>query len=166
MSAETQIPEDILKAVEEALDNLLCNCRESCGSSEGVRQASIADIASAIFFERKRCASIARDATMMTGAPMEEMGDEVATAVLSQPKASKFWMVYGVGQRGSTFQHRSKALAQEGAKRLAGLHPGIPFVVLAAVDAYCTNAPVMHRIKITKPETVDVARDRDDDIPF
>lgn len=166
MSAETQIPEDIMKAAEEALDNLLCNCRESCGSSEGVRQASITDIAEAILTERKRCASIARDATMMTGAPIEEIGDEVAAAVMAQPKASKFWMVYGVGQRGSTYQHPSKALAQLEAQRLASLHPGIAFVVLAAVDAFCADSPIIQRIKITKSDPVDARSSTGDDIPF
>ncbi|MHA4731215.1 hypothetical protein [Ensifer adhaerens] len=167
MSAEGQtIPDDIMKAAEVALDNLLCNCRESCGSTEAARQASIKDIAASIFDERKRCASVARDATMMTGAPIQEMGDEVAAAVLSQPKAVKFWMVYGVGQRGSTYQHRSKASAQEEAKRLASQHPGIAFVVLAAVDAYFVDVPVMQRIKITKPDPAAYERDRDDSIPF
>ena len=137
------------------------DCRPGSSFTWG---AAVALLNEAVRVERERCASVARDATMMTGAPMEEMGDEVATAVLSQPKASKFWMVYGVGQRGATYQHHSKASAQEEAKRLASLHPGIPFVVLAAVDAYCTNAPVIHRIKITKPDPVDVSRDCDDDI--
>ncbi|MEV5054630.1 hypothetical protein MRBLRH13_000211 [Agrobacterium radiobacter] len=50
----TGIPGDILKAAEEALDNMLCNCRESCGgTNEGLRAASIADIARAIMAERE-----------------------------------------------------------------------------------------------------------------
>ena len=48
------IPDDIMEAAEEALDNLLCNCRESCGSHEAVRQASIREIALAILAERSR----------------------------------------------------------------------------------------------------------------
>ncbi|MFK0273682.1 hypothetical protein ACIQUG_08405 [Ensifer sp. NPDC090286] len=59
MSAETQIPEDIMKAAEEALDNLLCNCVESCGGTAGLRKASIEEIAKAIHDERERCATIA-----------------------------------------------------------------------------------------------------------
>lgn len=43
-----EIPEDIMKAAEEALDNLLCNCAESCGGNEGLRKASILEIAKAI----------------------------------------------------------------------------------------------------------------------
>jgi hypothetical protein len=166
MNVDAQIiPEDIMKAAEEALDNLLCNCSESCGGPGGVRKASIEDIAQAILSERKRCASIAKEATMMSGAPIQEMGDEVAAAVMSQPKAHKFWMVYGVGQRGPTYQHSSKALAQLEAQRLASLHPEIVFVVLAAVDAYRTDTPAMQRIKIIKPDPADhtVA---DDGIPF
>ncbi len=51
----SEIPEDVMKAAEEALDNLLCNCKESCGGTyEGVRAASILDIAQAIFAERTR----------------------------------------------------------------------------------------------------------------
>lgn len=56
------IPDDILKSAEDALDNILCNCVESCGGSVGLRAASITEIASAILAERKRgvkaCASI------------------------------------------------------------------------------------------------------------
>lgn len=48
------IPVDIMKAAEEALDKMLCNCRESCGgTNEGLRAASIADIARAIMAERE-----------------------------------------------------------------------------------------------------------------
>ncbi len=166
MTSDAQsIPEDIMKAAEEALDNLLCNCAESCGGPGGVRKASIVDIAKAILAERRRSAAVAKEATMMTGAPIQEMGDEVAAAVMSQPKAHKFWMVYGIGQRGPTYQHYSKALAQLEAQRLASLHPEIVFVVLAAVDAYRTDTPAMQRIKIIKPDPADhtVA---DDGIPF
>lgn len=55
------IPNDIMASAEEALDNLLCNCRESCGSTEAVRQASITDIATAILAERKRCLEVVSD---------------------------------------------------------------------------------------------------------
>lgn len=154
-----------MKAAEEALDNLLCNCSESCGGGAGgVRKASIVDIAKAILAERRRCAAVAKEATMMTGAPIQEMGDEVAAAVMSQPKAHKFWMVYGIGQRGPTYQHSTKALAQLEAQRLARLHPEIVFVVLAAVDAYRTDAPAMQRIAIIKPDPADTLGD--DGIPF
>jgi hypothetical protein len=55
----SDIPADIMNAAEEALDNLLCNCVESCGGYNGVRKASIEDIAKAILAERERCAWIA-----------------------------------------------------------------------------------------------------------
>jgi len=48
---------------------------------------------------------------------------------------SKFWMVYGIGQRQPAFQHDSKALAEHEAKRLARNNPGVTFVVLEAVSA-------------------------------
>ncbi|WP_077961668.1 hypothetical protein [Ensifer adhaerens] len=182
MSAEGQtIPDDIrdiAKATAEALIGRMCttmdhsfglqNEQQQRGLKTSMSQLVEHDIApamaKALHEERQRCASVARDATMMTGAPIQEMGDEVAAAVLSQPKAVKFWMVYGLGQRGSTYQHPSKSSARKEAKRLASLHPDIPFVVLAAVDAYRTDAPVMQRIKITKPDPADTFGD--DGIPF
>lgn len=51
----SEIPEDILTAAENALDKLLCNCREA----GDVRQDSILDIARAILAERERCDRIA-----------------------------------------------------------------------------------------------------------
>lgn len=51
----SKIPEDVMKAAEAALDKVLCNCAESCGGTEGLRAASIADIAQAIMAERERC---------------------------------------------------------------------------------------------------------------
>jgi len=54
MSEKPSIPADIMEAAEDALDNLLCNCRESCGSTEAVRAASIEEIAKAILAERNR----------------------------------------------------------------------------------------------------------------
>lgn len=55
----TDIPDDIMKAAEEALDTALCNCVESCGGTDEVRKSAITDIARAILAERNRCASIA-----------------------------------------------------------------------------------------------------------
>ncbi len=169
MSADAQtIPDDIreaaIRAVQAAREDFLL--AKVSDNQANLRKVAIDCVEKAILAERKRCASVARDATMMTGAPIQEMGDEVAAAVLSQPKAVKFWMVYGVAQRGSTYQHRSKASAQEEAKRLATQHPGIAFVVLAAVDAYFADVPVMQRIKITKPDPSAYERDSDDSIPF
>ncbi len=53
MAAE--IPADIMKTAEETLDTVLCNCAESCGGTDGLRAASIQDIAKAIHAERLRC---------------------------------------------------------------------------------------------------------------
>lgn len=56
---DAAIPEDIMKSAEEALDNMLCNCKESCGGTyDGVRAESIKDIASAILAERERSSDL------------------------------------------------------------------------------------------------------------
>ena len=51
----SEIPEDILRAAEETLDNMLCECTESCGGTEGLRKDAISKIGAAILAERKRC---------------------------------------------------------------------------------------------------------------
>lgn len=57
MSAEVAtIPDDILRDAESALDNMCCNCVESCGGPEGFRKASIEEIAKVILAERERAA--------------------------------------------------------------------------------------------------------------
>lgn len=48
-----EFPEGVMKLAEEALDNLLCNCTESCGGYDGLRTASILDIARAIMADRE-----------------------------------------------------------------------------------------------------------------
>lgn len=73
---------------------------------------------------------------------------------------SKFWMVYGMGSRGSSFQHHSRAQAEAEARRLAKLNPGTTFVVLAAVDAFEASEPVVETVKVKKPCR------SDDGIPF
>ena len=55
----SDIPEDVMQAAEDALDNLLCNCKDSLGSYAAVRAESIKDIARAIMAERGRRARIA-----------------------------------------------------------------------------------------------------------
>ena len=72
---------------------------------------------------------------------------------------TKFWMVYGIGQREPRYQHHSKDAARGEALRLAGVHPGITFVVLAAVDAFRAKEPKPKRVKL-------VAVDPSDEIPF
>ncbi len=46
-----------------------------------------------------------------------------------------FWMVYGVGTERPTVQHKTRTSAEDEAKRLAKLHPGVAFVVLESVSA-------------------------------
>lgn len=73
-----EIPADILKSAEDALDNMLCNCRESCGSHEAVRAEFIKDIARALLVERERCAKVAES---FDAWPQE--GADIATAIRS-----------------------------------------------------------------------------------
>lgn len=49
-----EIPKDVWAAAEEALDNMLCHCRESSGSTKAFRRNSINEIAQAILAERTR----------------------------------------------------------------------------------------------------------------
>lgn len=46
-----------------------------------------------------------------------------------------FWMVYGVGQSAPKKRHASRSSATAEARRLAGLHHGITFIVLETVEA-------------------------------
>lgn len=57
----TDIPEDIMKAAEDALDKMLCHCVEASGSSEAYRLDSVKEIARALMAERERMASLLRD---------------------------------------------------------------------------------------------------------
>ncbi len=41
----------------------------------------------------------------------------------------KFWMVFGIGQRGMTYMHHSMSAASAEARRLAERNPGIRFIV-------------------------------------
>lgn len=50
-----------------------------------------------------------------------------------------FWMVYGIGQRGPTYQHGSEGSALREAERLAEISPGTTFVVLEATQAVRTR---------------------------
>ena len=120
-------------------------------------------IAHSLFAERQLCAERAKHATMMTGAPLEEMGDEVAAYVMIPLKRERFWMVLGIGQGVPRYQHGTKEGAQAEAKRLAGAHPEIMFVVLEVVDAYRSEAPTVNQFQIVE---ADPAHTGDDDIPF
>lgn len=73
-----------------------------------------------------------------------------------QPPVSKFFMVYGNGQRGSTYKHQTIGQACAEAKRLAVQNPGIAFIVLEAVEAFRAESPRVHTLGVTET----------DDIPF
>lgn len=47
------IPEDVMKLAEATLDAILCECTESCGGTEGLRQDAIGKISRAIFTDRE-----------------------------------------------------------------------------------------------------------------
>jgi hypothetical protein len=88
MRSPDGFPADIIAAAENALDRLLCNCRESCGSTEAVRLASISEIARALMerdraateraakMEQERCAKIAASFAWRT-----ELALEIAAAI-------------------------------------------------------------------------------------
>lgn len=61
-----EIPKDVWAAAEEALDNMLCHCRESSGSTEAFRRDSINEIAQAILAERQKGEKLA-DQMYLTG---------------------------------------------------------------------------------------------------
>lgn len=63
----------------------------------------------------------------------------------------RFWMVYGIGQSVPKYQHASIESAEREARRLAELHTGITFVVLAAVRAYATP-PAVIEVRLTDRE--------------
>ncbi len=71
----------------------------------------------------------------------------------------KFWMVYGLHQRGPVFRHKSQMGAIEEAKRLSRAHPGIEFFVLEATH---------HVVKRDVDVTVigHVGTSAFDDVPF
>lgn len=73
---------------------------------------------------------------------------------------AKFWMVFGIGQREPRHQHWTKDAAQKEASRLALEHPGITFVVLAAVDAVRADIPLIKQVPIVKRQPLV------DDLPF
>ena len=75
----------------------------------------------------------------------------------------RFWMVYGDGQRGATFKHRSKEEAEREAQRLAQAMPGTRFFVLKTVSGFEASPPSIHPIKIIGNDTISSTGD---DIPF
>lgn len=71
-----EYPADIMKAAEEVLDNLLCNCKESCGGYDGMRLASIKDIAAALLARDERAAKIADAHSLDFEKQAERQNDE------------------------------------------------------------------------------------------
>ena len=67
------------------------------------------------------------------GAQSQSAPEESTVSDLTEMKP--FWMVYGLGQRGPTFQHETEASALREAERLAEVSPGTTFVVLEATEA-------------------------------
>lgn len=91
------------------------------------------------------------------------------------PKLPKFWMVYGIGQGAPTQRHETKERAQNEARRLASVAPGKTFVVLAAVDAFHAEEPVVSTVRVVKASASETfvggvrsprSRFPADDIPF
>lgn len=89
----SEIPNDIIAAAEEALDNMLCNCIEASGSAAAFRKDSITDIAKAIMAERERALKIVAEIVAESGmthehdgegAIVENVCDDIATAIRTQ----------------------------------------------------------------------------------
>lgn len=71
----------------------------------------------------------------------------------------KFWMVYGLHQRGPVYRHKSEASAIDEARRLARAHPDVEFFVLET----------MHHVVKRDVDVTAIGRNDDpygDGIPF
>lgn len=81
--------------------------------------------------------------------------------------SERFWMVYGVGQRGPTFRHYTERGARVEAERLARLSPGTTFVVLEAISAHTLPLPPVEVTEL-RPAGADVVApaDESDENPF
>ncbi len=79
------IPADVWKAADEALDNMLCNCIEASGTTEQLRIDSTVPLARAILAERERSAQAAKKAALeLRGWPVsEEQAEVIAQAIRS-----------------------------------------------------------------------------------
>ncbi|KQQ04515.1 hypothetical protein ASF56_12260 [Methylobacterium sp. Leaf122] len=79
-----------------------------------------------------------------------------------------FWMVYGLGQCGPTYQHGTEAAALREAEHVAEVRPGVTFVVMEATQAVRTRRLDYFDLR-TAPHTDDQRtrhKDSEDDIPF
>lgn len=79
-----------------------------------------------------------------------------------------FWMVYGLGQRGPTFQRDTEVSALREAERLAEVSPGTTFVVLEATEAVRLRRFDRFNLRTAPcPPGTRIPRATDgDDIPF
>lgn len=77
-----------------------------------------------------------------------------------------FWMVYGVGLLGPSYQHETEASAIREAERLAEMRPSTTFVVLEATQAIRLRKFDRFDLR-TAPHPVGLAGgDEHDPIPF
>lgn len=86
------------------------------------------------------------------------VGIEPSQEDANETPITKFWMVYGVGMNGPSYQHYSCAQATAEAKRLATSNPSVKFVVLEAIEAFKAEQPRIITIGVTEGD--------DGDIPF
>jgi transcriptional regulator with XRE-family HTH domain len=122
----------------------------------GVTRSAVAQWESGEIVPRRDMMAKIAEALSESRSWLEFGGDAEPDAQTNFPPISKFWMVYGVGQRAPAFQHASLHQAETEAKRLAISNPGIKFVVLEAVEAF----------KAEKPRVVTIGVTELDDIPF
>lgn len=82
-------------------------------------------------------------------------------------KQLKFWMVYGLSRGCPHVKHATKVAAQNEAQRLAQQAPGERFAVLAVVDCFRAEQPIVSAVPIRKMTDAEAsAMARDSDIPF
>ena len=82
-------------------------------------------------------------------------------AAMPQQTNTEFWMVYGLGQKQPTVRHKTYGSAEAEAKRLAKLHPEIPFFVLAPISVSIKIEVDTAFLPLRVPRV-----DRDEEIPF
>ena len=73
---------------------------------------------------------------------------------MTAPKETPFWLVWNELGQSPRYKHGTAASAEAEAGRLAMLHPGITFTVLAPVAAVTSRALDVQRFTI------------DDEVPF
>jgi len=79
---------------------------------------------------------------------------------------TRFWMVYGLHQRGPTVRHKTELSAVNEAKRLARVHPDVEFFVLESTHHVVKRDVDVTFIADQSEPWERHRRDPDDDIPF